>query len=359
METHTLEELARATGLTLIGNGSLAVARAAAPSDAGAGDLAIAMSDSYAAALRASAARAAVIWEGAAPADFDLDGALVATTRPRVALALITECFRPRDTRPESIHPTAVIDSSATLGPGSIVGPLAVIGARARVGSGARIGAHVSIGDDAEIGSDALLHDGTRIGAGCRIGDRFIAQPAAVIGADGFSFEPPERGVAETARYAGGLPARSGGGYLRIHSLGGVEIGDDVEIGSASVIDRGTLAPTRIGSGTKIDNQVQVGHNVQIGEACLLCAQVGIAGSSEIGDHVVLGGRVGVADHVQIGSDVICAAGTLVARNVPDRSIMMGAPATSRKRALRQIMAMKRLPRLFQQVEEIRKTLGL
>ena len=114
-----------------------------------------------------------------------------------------------------------------------------------------------------------------------------------------------------------------------------------------------------MGAGTKIDNQVQIGHNVQIGENCLICAQVGLAGSVEIGDRVVLGGKVGVGDHLKVGSDVICAAATMVAGNVPARSVMMGTPAAPRDKMMAQVLALRRLPRLMDQVSEIRKTLGL
>lgn len=354
--SHTVEAIARATGLTLLGDGSVTVRGAAEPAAANEDQLALAMTPAYAQVLAASRARAAVVWEGADWQALGLEAALVAG-RPRVALAGITAQFRyPADIAP-GIHPSAVVDPSARLGDGASVGPLAVIGAGARIGPGAVIGRQASIGSDAVIGADALLHDGVRIGARCTVGERFIAQPNAVLGADGFSFEPVGRGVRETA--AEGAAPAAAEGYLRIHSLAAVEIGDDVEIGAGACIDRGTIAPTRIGDGTKIDNQVQVGHNVQIGRACLLCAQVGIAGSTTIGDRVVLGGKVGVADHVKIGSDVMIAAGSLVAGKVPAGSVYMGIPAIPRTEALRQMTAARRLPRLADQLAEIRRKLGL
>ncbi len=317
------------------------------------------MSAGYAEALAASEASAAVVWADADWQAMGLAGALLAP-RPRVALARITGAFAHPPDPASGVHPTVVIGSSAKIGDGAAISPFAVIGEGVRIGADASIGAHVSIGADARIGARALLHDGVRIGARCRVGDDFIAQPNAVIGADGFSFEPPERGNVEAVRATGAVAGGQGHArFLRIHSLAAVEIGDDVEIGAGTTIDRGTIAPTRIGDGTKIDNQVQIGHNVRIGETCLLCAHVGIAGSAKIGDRVVLGGKTGVGDQLTIGSDVVCAASTMVASNVRPRSVMMGIPATSRGQATEQVMALRRLPRLQRQVAEIRKKLGL
>ena len=344
--SHTIEAIARATGLRLLGDGSVVVRRPAEPATAAEDELALAMSPAYEQALRGSRARAAVVWEGADPAALGLAAALVAPL-PRIALAGITEQFRhPPDIAP-GIHPTAVVDPRAEIGAGAAIGPCAVIGAGARIGPEAIVAAHVSIGAGAILGPKALLHAGVRVGARCTMGARFVAQPNAVIGADGFSFEPD-----------GGEGGRAGP-HLRIHSLAGVEIGDDVEIGAGACIDRGTIAPTRIGGGTKIDNQVQIGHNVQVGRDCLLCAQVGIAGSTTVGDRVFIGGKVGVPDHVRIGSDVMIAAGSLLAGNVPAGSVYMGIPAIPRAEALRQMAAARRLPRLAEQLADIRRRLGL
>lgn len=192
-----------------------------------------------------------------------------------------------------------------------------------------------------------------RIADGVRIGARFIAQPNAVIGGDGFSFVTPEKGAVESAKATGAVALDALNTiHARIHSLGAVRIGDDVEVGAAACIDRGTLADTRIGNGAKIDNLVQIGHNVQVGDHCLLCSQVGIAGSAEIGDRVVLGGKVGVADHVDIGHDAVIAAASGVGASVKPRSVMMGAPAMPRDEWFRMMMAMRRLPRLINKLRK-------
>ena len=356
--THTLAQIADATGLALVGDGQLRVEAPAEPASATQEQLALAMNPKLESALAEGKARAAVLWDGADWQAFGLEAALIAP-RSRVALAGITGHFQHAPDIEPGIHPTASVHPTAEIGNGAWIGPFSVIGPRARVGANARIGAHCSVGRDAMIGDNALLHDGVRVGARCRIGHRLIAQPNAVIGADGFSFEPPERSAVEAAKQTGGIGGARATGYLRIHSLAAVEIGDDVEIGACTTIDRGTISPTRIGDGTKIDNQVQIGHNVQIGSLCLLCAQVGVAGSSTLGDRVVLGGKTGVADHVQIGSDVICAASTMVAGKIPPNRVMMGIPAQPRDQFTRQYAAIRRLPRLMDQVNSLQKKLGL
>ena len=356
--TNSLAEIADATGLALLGDGSLPIRAPAEPAAASADELALAMDPKFAASIAEGSAKAAILWEGADWQGLGLAGALIAP-RPRVAMARVTEHFQHAPDVPDGIHATAIVDPTAKVADGARIGPFSVIGADVALGPNACIGSHCSVGRDATIGADALLHDGVRIGARCRIGDRFIAQPNAVIGADGFSFEPPQRGSVEAAKTTGSIDGARATGFLRIHSLAAVEIGDDVEIGAATTIDRGTIAPTRIGHGTKIDNQVQIGHNVQIGATCLVCAQTGIAGSTLVGDRVVFGGKTGVADHVKIGSDVVFAAGSMVAGNVPSNRVMMGVPAQQRDEVTRQVIALRRLPRLMDTVADMKKKLGL
>jgi UDP-3-O-[3-hydroxymyristoyl] glucosamine N-acyltransferase len=359
LKTYTIAEIAHATGLEAFGDTSLQITRPAEPADADATDLALAMSPDYEAALRASPARAAVLWEGADWQALGLASALFAP-RARVALAALGEVFARQPDLAPGIHPSALIDPAATIGDDAWIGPFAVIGPNARVGARARIMAHVTIGREAVIGADAVLHPGVRIGARVRIGDRFTAQPNACIGANGFSFVTPLPGAVESAKSTGKIADDALNLSLRrINSLGAVEIGDDVEAGAGTTIDRGTVADTTIGHGSKIDNQVQIGHNVRIGQVCLICGQAGVAGSAEIGDRVVLGGKAGVADHLKIGSDTVIAAGSLVGTNVAPRSVMMGAPAVPRDAFNRQNIALRRLPRLAEQLRELRSKLGL
>lgn len=353
----TLREIADLLGRPVLGDGGLRVDRAAEPGAAGPDDLALAMSPAYGDALVAGAARAAILWEGADWEALGLEGA-VTVPRARLAMAGITRALDPGPDWGEGVHPGAVVHPDAVLGADAVVGAGAVIGARARVGDRARIGPQVCIEADAVLGHDALLHPQVYLGARVRVGDRFVAQAGARIGADGFSFVTPEESGVERARRT--LGDRGDGGdaaaqsWTRIHSLGAVAIGDDVEVGAGAAIDRGTVADTTIGRGTKIDNLVQVAHNVRVGEDCLLCSQVGIAGSVRIGDRVVLAGKVGVNDNIEIGDDVVAGGGSNLFTRVPAGRVVLGSPAIEMDKRLAADRAVRRLPRLAQQVAELR-----
>ncbi|MGB1025954.1 MAG: UDP-3-O-(3-hydroxymyristoyl)glucosamine N-acyltransferase, partial [Rhodospirillaceae bacterium] len=218
------------------------------------------------------------------------------------------------------------------------------------------IGPNGHVGARTSIGPDGLLHAGVKIGDDVQIGARVILHFNACIGPDGFSFVTPELGSVESAKASGRVDALTTS-LTRIHSLGSVELGDDVEIGANSTIDRGTLDNTRIGHGTKLDDLVMVGHNCQIGENCLLCGQVGLAGSVEVGNRVVLAGCVGVADHRKIGDDSIVGMRSGVGTDIPPRSVYVGYPAQPRSDWLKQILNLKRLGRLYKDVADLKKAL--
>lgn len=358
MARHRVEEIAAALGVRWEGNGAIELARAAAPADATEDALAVAMEPAYSEALGQGAARAAILWDGADWRALGLEAAIF-VTRPRYAMARLTDRFAPPPDLSAGIHPSAVIDPSARIGDDVAIAPFVVVGEGAVIGDGARIMAHASIAAGAEIGAGALLHPGVRIGPRVRIGARFIAQPNAVIGADGFSFVTPEPGAIEQVRATlGAEVTQRQSSYARIHSLGRVVIGDDVEIGAGSCIDQATLAETVIGDGTKIDNLVQIGHNVQIGRDCLICGQSGIAGSTRLGDRVVLGGQAGVSDHVEIGDDVIAGGGTRLRTSQPAGRVMLGDPAMPMQQSIEAYKALRRLPRFMRQMAEFKKTVS-
>jgi UDP-3-O-[3-hydroxymyristoyl] glucosamine N-acyltransferase len=353
--THTIADIAAALGAELFGDGSIRVTGAAEPAMAGPEHLALAMKPEYATGLAKGRARAAVLWDGADWQALGLEAALV-VPRPRYAMAGITRALDPGPEIAPGIHPTAVIEPGAQIAEGAAIGPFVVIGRAARIGARARIAAHVSIGAEAQIGDDALLLDGVRIGHHVRTGHRFIAQPGAVVGSDGFSFVTPEKSGVERVReslgHQGDITAQS---WTRIHSLGAVEIGDDVEIGANTAIDRGTIRATRIGRGTKLDNLVHVGHNVEVGEDCLLCGQVGIAGSARIGNRVVMGGQCGVNDNIFVGDDVVAGGATKIFTNAPAGRVLLGSPAVKMEAHVEMMKALRRLPRLFEQVRALQK----
>lgn len=354
---HSIAEIAAALGAEAAGDLSLRVARASEPAAAGPDALALAMDPRYAEGIARGQARAAVLWPGADWQGLGLKAAIFAP-RSRLAMAGLTRLMDPGPDIAPGLHPMAVIDPTARLGEGAAVGPFAVIGAGAVIGSGARIGPHVSIGADARIGADALIHAGARIGARVTIGDRFICHSGAVIGADGFSFVTPEEsGVEEIRRTLGKRDEIRAQRWERIHSLGAVTIGDDVEIGANCAIDCGTIRDTLIGSGTKLDNLVHVGHNVAIGRDCLICGQVGIAGSARIGDRVVLGGQCGVNDNIFVGDDVIAGGATKIFTNAPAGRVLLGYPAVKMETHVEMQKALRRLPRLVSTVAALKKAI--
>ncbi len=356
--SHTIRDIALALGAEAAGDLDLTVTGAAEPAAAGADSLALAMNPAYAEGLAQGNARAALVWPGADWRALGLQAAIFAP-RSRLAMAGLTRLMDAGPQIAPGVHPMSVIDPTAQIGEGAMIGPFVSIGAHVRVGANARIASHVSIGDGVSIGCDALILQGVHIGARVTIGDRLIAQPGAVIGADGFSFVTPEpSGVEEVRKTLGQRDRIAEQSWTRIHSLGAVTLGDDVEVGANSTIDRGTIRDTVVGSGTKLDNLVHVGHNVQVGRDCLFCAQVGIAGSSRIGDRVVLAGQCGVNDNIFVGDDVIAGGGTKIFTNAPAGRVLLGYPAVRMETHLEMQKALRRLPRLAATVAALQKTVS-
>lgn len=349
----TLRAIADKLDAILIGDGTVTVSRLAHPADyRGDSDLVLAMDEKLLPLLRTQKIVAAIISRKTAPAP-DLAAHILQVDRPRLALARLTNLFAPPTDYGSGIHPSAIIDPTAIIGPKVIIGPFCVVGARADIGAGSILQSQVTVEADAVIGADSLLRAGVRIGAGCVVGARSILHFNCAIGADGFSFVTPETGSVESAKSEGAITATNHQGLVRIASLAPVILGDDVEIGANTSIDRGTIVPTRIGRGTKIDNQVQIGHNVQIGQDCMICGRVGIAGSAKLGDRVVIGGATGIADHVLIGDDAVLMAMSGVTGNIPARQIYGGIPALPRQKAMETMLAVNRLSGLNRKVTEL------
>jgi UDP-3-O-[3-hydroxymyristoyl] glucosamine N-acyltransferase len=341
-----LGDIAKALGSAVAGDATIEIARLVHPADAtGAGDLAVALVGDAVDALPASRAVAAVVKPGAA-----VPGkALIAFGgHERAAMATLTRLFDRGTTHGDGIDARAAVAPDARIGAGASIGAFASVGAGSVIGAGTVILPGATVGAGVSIGGNGLIHSGARIMDRVRIGDRVIVHPNAVVGSDGYSI----------------IPVRNPDGTLngverplRIHSLGTVVIGDDVEIGALTTIDRGTLRDTVIGSGTKIDNQVQVAHNVVIGENCIICGMVGIAGSVEIGDRVVMAAGSGVGDHVRIGADATLTALAAVGSDVAAGTVMDGIPAMPRQQAAERFMNVGRLKSLYPKVEDLRKRL--
>ncbi len=349
----TVKDIADALGARVEGDPNIKIDRPAEPSSSGPADLALAMDKAYAGALGSSEAVAAILWEGADWRALGLKAAIF-IDRPRYAMAAVTGTFERPRLREPGVHETAIISPSASLGKDVSIGPFCVIGAGAVIGERSVLMSHVSVAEGVQLGADALLHEGVRLGARVQIGDGFIAHMNAVVGSDGFSFVTPDPGAIDEVKGAGRVSkSYDPQEFARINSIGSVGIGDNVELGANSAIDRGTIADTVIGSGTKIDNLVQIGHNVRVGKTCLLCGQVGIGGSAVISDRVVLGGQVGVADHVRVGENVIAAGKAGISSNVPPNRAIMGNPAIKMDANYASYKQYRRLPRLAKKLEDL------
>jgi UDP-3-O-[3-hydroxymyristoyl] glucosamine N-acyltransferase len=278
--------------------------------------------------------------------------------RLRVALAQLLNLFETPAWLEPGIHSTAVVHPSAQLGQAVQLGPYVVVGPHTVVGDGCQVHAHSTIGADCQLGAGCCLHAGVRLGDRVTLGQRVIIQPNAVIGADGFSYVTPEKGSIESAKASGGKVEAQNQQHLRINSVGTVVLEDDVEIGAGTTIDRGTLAETRIAKGTKIDNLVQIGHNNQVGEHCLIVSQVGLAGSCKIGNRVVIAGQSGFADHLTVGDDAIVMAKSGVMKDVEPKSIVGGAPAMPRKQIFETLAYMSKIKLMYQDIKALKQQLN-
>ena len=350
----TVRDLAQALGAEAVGDIDQLITGPNEPLRAIAGEIALAMDESYGDDLLKGNATTAILWPGADWQALGLKAAIFAP-RARYALSGVTGVFNIEPEIAKGVHPTVVIDPTAQIGENSAIGPFVVIGKNVSIGANARILSHTSIAENASIGANALIFEGVRIRARVKIGNDFICQPNAVIGGDGFSFVTPEAGAIEAARSMSQEISSGDAEYARINSLGTVVIGDGVEVGANSTIDRGTISDTVIGTGTKIDNLVQIGHNVKVGKHCLLCGMAGIAGSAVLHDRVILGGNAGVMDHVIVGANSIATGKAAVLSNVPPNRVVMGNPAMPMEASVESYKALRRLPRLARKVEELQK----
>jgi UDP-3-O-[3-hydroxymyristoyl] glucosamine N-acyltransferase len=338
----TLGELAAHVGGRVIGDPTVSITSVAAIDEAGDGAITVLSNPRYRRYLRQCRASAVIVAPGGAA---EGEGAArinyLETTDPYRAFARILGLFCPPPQFSRTVSSAAFIDGSAVLAADVTVYPNVYIGARARIGGGSTLFPGVFIGDDAEIGADCLLHPNVVIREGCRVGDRVILHPGVVIGSDGFG-------------YAG-----AGANRIKIPQIGIVEVGDDVEIGANTTIDRATLGKTIIGRGVKIDNLVQVGHNVTVGDNSLFAAQVGIAGSTRVGRDVTLAGQVGVAQHLEIGDGATVGPKSGVGRTIEPRKVVSGfIDAAPHQEWLKVAVLLPQLPGLWRAVKRLEKQLA-
>lgn len=340
-----LGEVATILRAEVIGDPTLEVTRLVHPAEAtGRSDIALALAGDALEALAATRAAAAVVLPGAkAPAGVSL---IAYKGHERMALAILTKAFDIKPVVTPGIHASAVIAPTATVAAGASIGPFVSVGPDSKIGEGAIVMAGATVGAGVTIGRGSVIHPGARIGDRVRLGERVVVYGNAVIGGDGFSVIPVSN--PDGSKNPIDLP-------IRVRSLGTVVVGDDVEIGASTTIDRGTLRDTVIGRGTKIDNQVQIAHNVVLGEAVIVCGMVGIAGSSVIGDRVILAAGAGIGDHITIEADAVVSARAGVVADVAPGTLVDGAPALPRAQAMERFLNVGRLKTLYPRVDDIKK----
>ncbi len=338
MKTFTLEQIAQITGGLLSKAQDVTITNIAPPMLADENTLALALGEEEISNLATSKAKAALV-----PLGVNIDGyTTIEVERPRLAMMKLITLFYSAPETNEGVHPTAVVHPEAKLGQNVSIGPNAVVAKGAVIGDNTTVLANCYIGNYAEIGSECFFHAGVNIGDRVKIGNKVILHHGVSLGADGFSFVTENPNNIEQARKDGEIKEGNVEQVIfKINSIGNVVIGNNVEIGANTAIDRGTIENTVIGDNTKIDDLVMIGHNCKIGKGCMIVSQVGIAGSCEIGDRVVIAGQAGLADHIKIGSDTIIAAKAGVTKSFPEKSIIVGAPAVPRKEFIKQLKIMK------------------
>jgi UDP-3-O-[3-hydroxymyristoyl] glucosamine N-acyltransferase len=336
MPTLTASQVAERVGGRVVGDPSLELTGFAPADGAKPGDLTFAENEAY--FLRADQSAASAILVGG-----EFRSATGKTTvqveNARVAFAHVLPLFFPEPVPAPGIHPSAVVAASARIDPSAHVGPQCVIGERARIGPGVVLIGRDFVSDDCVLGEGCRLHPNVTLYPRSTLGRRVRIHAGSVIGADGFGYVFDK------------------GEHRKVPQVGQVIIHDDVEIGANVTIDRAALGATVIGRGTKIDNLVQIAHNVTIGEHCIVVAQVGIAGSTKIGNYVTIAGQVGVAGHLRIADRVTIAAQSGVMHPIPEGQKWMGSPAGPDRVMKRQYLAMERLPELLRRVQELERRL--
>ena len=315
--------------------GNTPITGAASVSEAQEGDITFFGNTKYLPALRASRATCALVPEGFAESIASIP---IQVANPSLAFSQVVERFAPAPVTFEpGIHPSASIAPGAQIGAGVSIAPHAVIEAGAVIGDHTVIGANTYLGHEAKIGAHCHIYPNVSIRERCTLGNRVIIHNGAVIGSDGFGYEMAQ------------------GRYVKIPQTGIVQIDDDVEIGANTTIDRARFGRTWIGEGTKIDNLVQIGHNVVIGKHTVICAQTGVSGSSKIGNYVTLAGQVGLVGHIEIGDQAVVAAQSGVSKDIPAKEMWWGYPAGPIKEKKELVAYISRLPKLAERVKRLEK----
>lgn len=333
-----LRDLAALVNGCIVGDPETEILRMATIDQARFGDITFLANPKYLPLLATTQASAVIIGIGVeAPAELNL----LQCDNPYLAFAKILTFLHVPRPEAQGVSPRAIVDPSAEIAEGVTIHPGCVIGARVKIGAHSILYPNVVLYEDVTLGEDCIIHAGVVIREGCRLGHRVILQPSAVIGSDGFGFAP------------------DGERYYKIPQIGIVVVEDDVEVGACSCIDRAALGVTRLGEGVKIDNMVQIAHNVTIGAHTVIAAQTGISGSSKIGRHCTFGGQSSSAGHIKTGDNLIVAGRGALAGNTDGDQIVSGAPAIPHRDWLKASMIFAKLPSLRKEVLRMQKEIDL
>jgi UDP-3-O-[3-hydroxymyristoyl] glucosamine N-acyltransferase len=336
LKQFTTEQISQVVNGTLDGSPTIMITGVEQISEATAGQLTFIGEKKYVKLWKQSRACAAII-NNSLDVEPGQDRALIRVADADLALADVLRLFEAGPPKCEpGRHSTAVVDSTAEIGEGAAIGAGCYIGPGVVIGANTRLYPNVTVLDDTRIGSGTIIWSGTVIRERCRIGNHCIIHPNVTIGADGFGYRP----------------SPDGQGLVKIPQIGTVEIGDGVEIGAGSCVDRGKFSATRIGDGTKIDNLVQIGHNCKLGRFCAISGQCGLAGSVTLGDGVVMGGAAKVKDHVTVGDGAKIGGNAGVISDVAPGKLLLGVPADDHRQTLRLWAAQKQLPDLIRQMKK-------
>ncbi len=329
----TLKELAELIGGTVVGDGDAEIHRVAGIDSAKPGEITFLSNPKYLPLLKTTQASAVMVTPGVEAPGVSL----LVCPNPYLAFAKVLTALHVAKPEYRGIMEGASVDPEAKIADGVTIYPGCVVGKNVSIGSGTTLYPGVLLYDNVSVGEDCLIHAGVVVREGCRLGNRVIVQPKAVIGSDGFGFAP------------------DGSSYYKIPQVGIVVIEDDVEIGANSCLDRAALGETRIGRGTKVDNLVQIAHNVKIGPDNIIVAQVGIAGSTEIGKHCTLGGQVGVAGHIKVGDNTMVGAQSGISGNMPGGEVVSGTPAIPHRDWLKAATSFSKLPEMRKEIKKLKK----
>lgn len=330
---HRLGSLARQVDGEVIGDPNTMIEGIASFEEAGPTDITLALKPQY---VRGEVRSQAAAWI-VGPDVESVSVPAIRVKHPRLAFARLLALFAPKHLVAAGVHPTAVVGAGVELADNVSIGPHVTIGDGARIESGVVLHAGVYVGAESEVGAETVVYPNAVIREGVRIGRRCIIHANAVIGSDGYGF------------------VQADGLHHKVPQIGGVIIGDDVEIGACVTIDRATCGQTRIGRGTKIGNLTQVAHNVVIGEDCLIVGVLGIGGSSHIGNRVTLAGQVGVAHHVNLGDDVTVGAQSLITKDIPSGAFVSGSPARPHREQLKLQAAAQKVPEALREIAQLRQ----